>query len=115
MIELDKLCLVEFFSFVTVFRILWISIWIRNSVVRIRGSVSVPSKNVTDIPYTDLVACVQGCYIGRMHGGTLRDFLEPHGTPTKRLSSRVRLCKVSISCPHFCRSIVYHIVLRIQG
>jgi hypothetical protein len=32
---------------------------------------------------------------------TLRDFLEPHGTPTKRLNSRVRLCKVSISCANF--------------
>ena len=59
---------------------------------------------------------LQGCYIGRMHGGFqmalaklfevpppdsfshltqlfLRDFLEPHGTPTKRHSNRVRLCK----------------------
>ena len=66
----------------------------------------------------------QGCYIGRMHGGlqlaltrlfeapeparfhqltslTLRDFLEPHGTPSKRVTSRVRLCKVENNLEYY--------------
>ena len=66
---------------------------------------------------------LQGCYIGRMHGGFqmaltklfeipqpesfsyltqlyLRDFLEPHGTPTKRHSNRVRLCRAIGSACH---------------
>jgi hypothetical protein len=30
----------------------------------------------------------------RLTSLTLRDFLEPHGAPAKRLTSRVRLCKV---------------------
>eukprot|EP00092_Neocalanus_flemingeri_P016769 GFUD01018137.1.p1 GENE.GFUD01018137.1~~GFUD01018137.1.p1 ORF type:complete len:556 (-),score=107.62 GFUD01018137.1:36-1703(-) len=66
---------------------------------------------------------LQGCYIGRMHGGFqmaltklfeipppdsfsyltqlyLRDFLEPLGTPTKRHSNRVRLCRAIGSACH---------------
>ena len=66
---------------------------------------------------------LQGCYIGRMHGGFqmaltklfeipppesfnhltqlyLRDFLEPEGTPTKRQSNRSRLCRAIGSACH---------------
>ena len=66
---------------------------------------------------------LQGCYIGRMHGGFqmsitrlfetpapesfsnltqlfLRDFLEPAGNPTKRYSNRVRLCRAIGSACH---------------